>query len=486
MYLARIKNAEQLKKISPGEFGKLMGIDRIPESKCLRSKLKEICRQEKSKQWNKDLANIWSTNESNEFYYIDGHVQIYSGYKANPGKKHVSRQKLCLPGIQEFWINNNDSLPYFYVTGEVNEKLLEMLSSQIIPQLLNDIQPRYTESELSNDSDLPVFTIVFDREGYSPVFFDKIWQEHRIAVLTYRKNVKDIWDETEFSEYTIESDAESTEMKLSEKEVKLNNVSLREIRKLSKDGHQTSIITTNRKLSIEDVAKNMFLRWTQENFFKYMRKDYDFDRIMQYVVEQVDSELKVANPEYNNLCYYLKKLREKISRRRAKLFELIVENVNDTLENTSKQIKKQIKEKEELDELLKQEEELIAQRNLLPSRIKIKDMPEKNKYSRLHIESKLFQNIIKMICYRAESSCANVLSEYYTNYKKDKRELVKSIISCHGDIICDNKNEMLTISLYSQSSPRMNYALSKLCELLNDAENYYPGTNLKLSYNIAK
>jgi len=261
---------------------------------------------------------------------------------------------------------------------------------------------------------------------------------------------------------------------------------MREIRKLSKDHHQTSIITTNRKLSIEKVAKNMFLRWTQENYFKYMRKDYDFDRVMQYVVEQIDNDIMVSNPIYNNLCYLLKKLREKIGRKQAKLFKLMEENVKDTMENTSKQLKRQAKEKEELVELLNQEDDLINQRKCHRTKIKNSDLPVESKYNRLHIESKHFQNIIKMICYRAESSCANVLGEYYRNHKKDKRELVKSLICNRGDIICDDKNETLNVFLYSQSSPRLNYAQSKLCELLNDAEQYYPGTNLRLFYNIAK
>jgi len=52
MFLRRIKNPEQLKYHSPGEFGKIMGLDRIPEAKCLRKKLKEICSQEHSEQWN--------------------------------------------------------------------------------------------------------------------------------------------------------------------------------------------------------------------------------------------------------------------------------------------------------------------------------------------------------------------------------------------------------------------------------------------------
>jgi len=38
-------------------------------------------------------------------YYIDGHVRVYHGYPANLGKKHVSRQRLCLPGVMEFWVN---------------------------------------------------------------------------------------------------------------------------------------------------------------------------------------------------------------------------------------------------------------------------------------------------------------------------------------------------------------------------------------------
>lgn len=486
MYLARIKNPEQLKQVSPGEFGKLLGVDRIPEAKCLRSKLKQICKQEKSSEWNMELANTWSTREGNEFYYVDGHVQVYSGYNATLGKKHISRQKLCLPGIQEFWVNNNEGLPYFYVTGEVNEKLLEMMTEQIIPKLLNEIQTKYSEAELANDPDLPIFTLVFDREGYSPVFFEKLWEEYRIAVLTYRKNVKDNWEDAEFTECTIVSESKNKVMKLAEKQTLLNKVSLREIRRLSDDGHQTSIITTNKKLSIENLAVNMFLRWTQENYFKYMRKDYDFDRILQYVVESIDNDLVVANPEYNNLTYYIKKIREKISRKKAKLFELIEENINDTLENTPKQLLKQAQEKEELEALLRKEEELIQQRNLIPSRIKIKDMPDNIRYNRLHIESKHFQNIIKMICYRAETSCANVFEDIYKKSKDEKRDLVKSIIFSRGDIICDYEKKTLTVSLYSLSSPRMNFALEKLCELLNDENYTHPAADLKLIFKIAK
>ena len=53
---------------------KIMGLYYIPESKCLMSKLIEIVKQKKLKEWNMVLADAWPTNESNQCYYIDGHL----------------------------------------------------------------------------------------------------------------------------------------------------------------------------------------------------------------------------------------------------------------------------------------------------------------------------------------------------------------------------------------------------------------------------
>jgi predicted DNA-binding ribbon-helix-helix protein len=485
MYLSRIKNPEQLKHLSPGEFGKLLGTDRVPEAKCLRKKIKEICSQSKTEQWNMSLAGYWSTEEANEFYYIDGHVQIYSGYKAKLGKKHIARQKLCLPGIQEFWVNNHEGLPYFYVTGQVNEKLLEMLTTQIIPSLLKKMHQKYSQEQLDKDPHLARFTIVFDREGYSPSYFRKLWENYRITVLTYRKNVKDKWAEEDFQTHSVQMHGIVTKMRLAEKQIELNGLIMREVRRLTKDGHQTSIITTNQKLSIEMISFYMFSRWTQENFFKYLRQEYDFDRIAQYLVEQIDNNFYVVNPEYNILSYKLKKVREKISRRRAQLYKLYEENIDDNLDNTAQNIKKQSGVNEELIKFLEQQNELVEQRKTIAYKIKIEDMPEHLRYTKLTIESKRFLNIIKMICYRAETSCANLLADHYRKHNNEKRALVKSIINTNGDLVADYENKTLIIKLYTQSNPRMNYAITKLCNLLNKTETLFPETELKMKYELA-
>lgn len=199
MYLCRIKSAEQLKHHSPGEMGKLLGLDRVPEARCLRSIVKELCSQEMAPEWNASLSEKWIHQEDTGIYYIDGHVQVYHGHLANLGKKHVSRQKLCLPGMVEFWVNNAQGMPYFFVTGQVNEKLQEMITTQLAPRLLELTEGRVNQDELDADESLPRFTLVFDREAYSPRFFKQLWDCFRIAVITYRKNVKDKWGEEGFS-----------------------------------------------------------------------------------------------------------------------------------------------------------------------------------------------------------------------------------------------------------------------------------------------
>lgn len=484
MYLCRIKSVEQLKHFSPGEMGKLLGLDRIPEARCLRGMIKELSVQERASQWNAYLSEDWINQEDTSIYYIDGHVQVYHGHLANLGKKHVGRQKLCLPGMMEFWVNNADGLPYFYVTGQVNEKLQEMITTQLAPRLLELTDGKVSQQELDTDELLPIFTLVFDREAYSPSFFRHLWESFRIAVITYRKNVKDKWDEEGFSAYDVGTEVETT-MYLCEKQVELNGVKMREVRKLTETGHQTSVITTNYKIPVVQIALYMFSRWAQENFFRYMRQEYDIDRIVQYGVDELDQIIMVVNREYSNLSHKLKKLREKKARRQANLYVLEAENIEGEMEQTGKNIEKQLYLKQEIELIEADEQEILDQGKQHPYKISIGEMPDHVRYNKLKTESKHLQNIIKIICYRAETAIANLLAAHYKKNSDEIRALVKSIIFAKADIYPDYQANTLTVRLNSLATPRDNMAIREICQTLNDNEVVFPGTNLKLFFKTA-
>ncbi|NDP22908.1 MAG: hypothetical protein GZ091_17790 [Paludibacter sp.] len=163
MALCRIKNPEQLKKHSPGELGKLLGLDRIPQVEHFRTKLKQITDQSKKDELHSVLFQSWVEQMPQMFFYIDGHVLVYHGDKTNLPKRFVSREKLCLSGTTEFWINDQSGLPFMVITGELNEKL-KVAIEQAISQIKSVIATTPKVGE-------PLFTLVFDREAYEPDWF---------------------------------------------------------------------------------------------------------------------------------------------------------------------------------------------------------------------------------------------------------------------------------------------------------------------------
>jgi len=181
----------------------------------VRNKLQQIIQQSKGDDIHQALFHSWVEAMPESFFYIDGHVRVYHGDQANLPKRFVSREKLCLSGTAEFWVNDQSGLPLMVITSELNSKLKEAVE-EIIPKILQEFP---SKNELSTD---PVFVVVMDRESYEPAWFKKLWDEHKIAVITYRKNVKDKWDKNLFKPYAVK-------------------VFEQDVRKCSEDNHQSAI-----------------------------------------------------------------------------------------------------------------------------------------------------------------------------------------------------------------------------------------------------
>lgn len=495
MALARIKNPEQLKQCKPGEIGKIIGLDRIPEVRCLRDKIKLLSDQQQAQKLNQLLVNHWYSDPSEDasFLYIDGHVRIYYGHEANLPAKFISRQKLCLSATTEYWVNDAAGLPIMMVTGELTEKLQHAIEEYIIPELQKTKLLPPGTGEVQNDaktpsqsdSPTPVFTLVFDREAYEPAFFDRLWRKYQIAVLTYRKNVKDEWMEESFKPTEVKVLEQTITMQICEQETELNGISFREIRRLTDNGHQTAIVTNNRTISKEIVAGRMFGRWSQENFFRYMIMDYDFDKMIEYGTEIIDENKEVVNPLHRQLKHKLKKEKEKTARVKAKLFPLAEKSIELLLEDIPDLTRKQAELLEQIEKHQQTEIILQDELNKIPARIKLKDMPEQNRYNKLKNESKILMNIVKMICYRAETSVANELAAYLAGGKDEKRMLIKQIMENNADLIPDYENKTLTVVLHSLSAPRFNNAAAKLAVLLTETETVFPGTELLMKFKIS-
>ncbi|MCP4271956.1 MAG: hypothetical protein GY781_08310, partial [Gammaproteobacteria bacterium] len=175
---------EQLKRCNTGELGIVLGLDRAPEVKTLRRKLKEMGLRNKAGEFLSFLTKRWADQDKDVigFAYVDGHVRAYNGRKHKLPKTHVARRRLCMSATTDFWINDANCEPLFFVTAEANDSLLSMLEKKVIPEL----------KKLAGKGNR--VTLVFDREGWSPKSFEK-WFKADIDIITYRKGKYDPWPE---------------------------------------------------------------------------------------------------------------------------------------------------------------------------------------------------------------------------------------------------------------------------------------------------
>ncbi len=98
MALSRIKTVERLRGQPPGELGKIVGLDRVPEVRCLRRKMDEMSADNGAELWASHLARHWmeADPEAVGALYIDGHVRVYHGDQTKLPRRYVSRERLCL------------------------------------------------------------------------------------------------------------------------------------------------------------------------------------------------------------------------------------------------------------------------------------------------------------------------------------------------------------------------------------------------------
>ncbi len=489
--LLRIKTLSGVNSLPSGELGRMIGLDRIPEVKTLRTRVAQFSEITDITAWELNLSKDWmeETPELSAVLYIDGHIKLYYGKDKPPPKRFVSRMRLSLSGTTDYWVNDALGQPFFVINKTISKGLISTIKEDFIDRFIQDVPNQPSDDELLKDKYKSRFMLVFDREGYSPNFFYDLWQK-RIAISTYKKNVKDKWDENEFLEYTGRLPfGTEKRIELAERGVLLQNkgsekkIWAREIRKKSKSGHQTSIITTNYSLSIILIGLYMFARWSQENFFKYMMEDFGIDTLVSYFKEKISDTSILVNPEYRTLENLRKKLTSKLNRIKAKFSTMVL--ADTPIE--SKKLEKYITQKEELKTEIGQYEteiqEVKEQKKAVPYKIQFSELPENEKFDKVINQRKHFLDTVKLIAYRAETALSNTIKEYMS-HEDESRLLLKQIYKTDANLKVDKQKQQLVVEIHSLAHWKDDRILEKLCEKMNQTETMFPDTNLVVFYKL--
>ena len=467
MALLRIKNLEQLKTWAPGELGLVLGLDRAPVVETMRRKLHEMGKRQLARSFQKALTERWALAEPDllGLLFVDGHVRPYHGKHELP-EHHVQRRGRPMPGTQDFHVNDRGADPLFHVTAEATESLLAVLEEQLLPEIRRLVGPTRR------------VTVVFDREGWSPERFAR-WKDQNFDVLTYRKGEQSRWQERFFTKRTCRVDGRMVTYRLAERRVNLSNeLSVREVRRLMEDGHQTAVITTCEDLSTFQVAHRMFSRWRQENFFRYMRHEFAIDHLCTTNTELADPKRQVPNPERT-------KLEKELKRTKASLGQLVV-RLGDLKPGQKARAEGRTLTQDQIEALIRQREREIdrlkARAKELPKQVALDQIRDPQEIVRLEPERKLITDAFKMIAYRAESALAPLIEPLVARHEDETRKFLQTVFQATADLVPDERTRTLTVRFHGLSTPRATRALQALCEIVSATDTRYPGTALRLRF----
>ena len=490
MALCRIQTVEQLQYHPPGELGKLLGLDRVPEVRCLRQKLAALSSGDAPQQWAALLSRDWleADPELAGALYVDGHVRLYHGQQTELPRRYVARQKLCLRGTTDYWVNDALGQPFFVVERPIDQGLLEVLRHDVVPRLLQDVPRQPSADALAAEPYRHRFVLLFDREGYSPEFFREMWQTHRIACITYHKYPKEPWPDGEFSDTSVTlPGGETVTLSLAERGScigdRRHGLWVREVRKRTASGHQTSLISTAYgQPGLRDAAWLMS-RWAQENFFRYAMQHFAIDLLSEYGTAKIPGTNRpVVNPARRELDSQRRSVQTKLTQQRAR-YAAVALHPEAEPEQVSQWEQRKAELVEQIEQLEHELEQVKERQQATPAHLAWDELPEGAKFERLAPGRKRLLDTVKMIAYRAETALVAVLREAMSR-EDDARSLVRDLFQMEADLLPDAAREVLEVRVHGFANPRANRAIRHLLEQLTAAGLPYPGTNLKLAYTL--
>jgi len=456
--------AEGLTRLDPVDVGRLLGLDRVPEVRTLRRRTEELASLGRADELIDRLArhHLAATADISGIFYVDGHVRAYHGAREIQ-KAHVARIRLAMPAEVDTWVGDKNGDGLLVWSAEPSASLvkeLKAVTAKIRALVGPDARP----------------TICFDRGGWSP----KLFKELKLAgfdILTYRKGACAPEPRSSFTLHTFaDQRGRMHEYWLSDRRVAISydggrrRFACRQITRLDPPtGHQTQILTTRDDEDPALLANLMFNRWSQENFFRYMRAHFGLDALDTYATVDDDPERLVPNPERKHADRKLAEARRSLARAEANQGRAVVDGRGPDHEILSA-----------FAEARTQIEDLAATAKAIPATAPL--ATARPDMVRLSPERKRIMDAIRMATYNAESALARLLAPHYSRAHQEARSLLREVCKAPADL--QVKGSELHVTINALSAPRRSQAIAALCDDLTATKTLYPGTALTLVYSV--
>jgi len=465
----RVRSIEDYKMLNRNNLASLWGAEHAMDLRTIRRKLDELKVQQKSMDFlfalSKTYLKIGLVQKG--VLYFDGHFIPYYG-KNKLAKGFFSQKRLVVPGQEQFFVNDLKGRPLFFLLEEGNQSLLK-----IIPKLIRQVR------EITNQHS---FSIVFDRGGYSVKSF-KWFAKEQITFYTYLKNPQFQVASEAFETYEIKYRHLTKKAELAEVGLYIRDgnefYSCRDIVRKKQD-HQTHIITNDMTSEIDTIASLMFNRWGQENFFKYMVREYKLNSICSYFYQDSEQKIKVKNPARTANRKQVRKLKVELSEVESKLLKKLSDHrqKNKKLSEIKERNHELIRRKKEIKVEIKQ---LNQEHKKMPEQIQITQDGTSKVYKVMQKDKKIIIDSIKLMAYNAEEWLLEHFALVYKN-NRDARRILFKILNQPGSVQWNNGNMSVVLDRFDCATH--NKIAKNLCINMNKLKIKSPNGSGTMHFDV--
>jgi hypothetical protein len=215
-----------------------------------------------------------------------------------------------------------------------------------------------------------------------------------------------------------------------------------------------------------------------------MMEHFAIDLLQEYGTEKIPDTERVVNPSWRELKRAYDSIQNKLKYRLALFAEM---TISPEYDNDSLKYQRWEKKKgdllEEIDQYKHHIADLKEKLNGTNKHISLMDLPEKDRFNRLLPGRKRLMDTVRMIAYRAETAMVGLLKQTGISSPL-ARKLLQDLFVTEADILPEPESKVLRVRVHYASRPAVNRSLLTLFDLLNHAEITFPGTDMKLVYEL--
>lgn len=469
------RSLEDFKRAYPEEFGLLVGRAHSPSLFTLRRFLHQVRELGKGEALIEALAQSYLQSGLAQWgvMYIDGHFMPYYGFHPITKGWHGVRQ-VPMKGSYNFLVVDERFTPWLFLIRSSSEDLL-----QKIPELIEKAKRLGEQAGVSLER-LEKVIVVFDREGYSAELYryldgrDQGEGKRRALFISWAKYadrwVNDVAEEQLSQVARVTHQIQKPEeIRYLETERSMSKYGkIRAIVIQSGENKQRSAIYTNgtqEEIGAERIVHLICGRWGEENAIKELLHKHLINYTPGYVLEELDTQPLVTNPE-------ITKLKQKRAGLVSELNRLKVELANQVLKERDKKREPKgrtpARSRAEVlaDITMKEAAILLTGQELdkLSAEIPFDQAHGGEKLLRLNHEKKRFLDSIKVYVGNLRAEMGRMLLKHYDR-KKEVWPAVSMIVERGGFVKLEEGRLQVTLRRFKDRE--IDYAARHLCEELN-------------------